>query len=61
MLMYVNVCSCKLHLQPKLAVNPFLVNVPILYPLKTQKKDLFSSVFRGYKVRTLARNELNDS
>ena len=29
-------------------INPFLVNVPILYPLKT----------RGYKMETLARNGL---
>ena len=36
--------------------NPFLVNVPILYPLKTPE-NLW--VFRGYKMGTLARNGLN--
>ena len=39
-------------------VNPFLANVPILHPLKTQEKLWFSSVFRGYRMRTLAKNLL---
>ena len=33
--------------------NPFLVDVPILYPLKTP------GVFRGCKMGTLTRNELS--
>ena len=33
-----------------------LVNVPILYPLKTPENFWFSGVFRGYKMETLARN-----
>ena len=39
-------------------VNPFLANVPILYPLKTPENQRFSDVFRGYKMGTLARNGL---
>ena len=38
--------------------NPFLVNVPILYPLKTPENLWFSGVFREYKIGTLARNRL---
>ena len=41
------------------AFNPFLANVPILYPLKTPENQRFSGVFRGYKMGTLARNGLN--
>ena len=40
-------------------VNPFLANVPILYSLKTLEKEMYSGVFRRYKIGTLARNELN--
>ena len=39
-------------------VNPFLANVPILYPLKTPENQKFSGVFRGHKMGTLARNGL---
>ena len=39
-------------------LNPFLANVPILHPLKTPEKLTFSGVFRGFKMGTLARNEL---
>ena len=39
--------------------NPFLVNDPILYSLKTPEKFLFSVVFRGYKMEKLAINRLN--
>ena len=35
--------------------NPFLANVPILYPLKTPEKQRFSNVFKRYKLGTLAR------
>ena len=44
----------------KFLLNLFLVNGPILYPLKTlnTKKKSFSSVFRGFEMRTLARNRL---
>ena len=35
--------------------NLFLANVPILYPLKTPKNLWFFGVFRGYKMRALAR------
>ena len=31
-------------------INTFLVNVPILYPLKTPENQKFSGVFRGYKM-----------
>ena len=39
-------------------INPFLANVPILYPLKAPENQRFSGVFRGYKIGTLARNGL---
>ena len=39
-------------------LNPFLVNVPILYSLKTPAKKRFSDVFRCYKIGTLAKNVL---
>ena len=42
----------------KMDFNPFLANVPILYPLKTPENQRFSGVFRGYKMGTLARNGL---
>ena len=35
-------------------VNPFLANVPILYPLKTLENQRFYIVFRRYKIATLA-------
>ena len=41
-------------------INPFLANVPILYPLKIPEKLWFSGVFWGYKMGTLARNRLPD-
>ena len=41
-------------------INPFLANVPILYPLKTPENQKFSGVFRGYKIWTLARNGLRN-
>ena len=40
------------------SLNPFLINAPILYPLKTPENQRFSDVFRGYKIGTLARNGL---
>ena len=39
------------------AFESFLANVPILYLLKTPENQKFSSVFTGYNMRTLARNE----
>ena len=41
-----------------LFINPFLVNVSILYPLKTPGNQKASVVFRGYKMATMARNGL---
>ena len=41
-----------------LSFNPFLINVPILHPLKTTENFRFSSVFRGYKIGTLASSLL---
>ena len=40
------------------AINPFLANVPISYPLKTPENLWFSGVFRGYEMGTLTRNGL---
>ena len=42
-------------------LNPFLANVPILYPLKTPENLWFSGVFRGYKMGAFARNWFNVS
>ena len=38
--------------------NPFLVNVLILYPLKTQENLWLSGAFSEYKIGTLAKNGL---
>ena len=35
--------------------NPFLANVPILYPLKTPESIWFSGIFRGHKMAAVAR------
>ena len=40
-------------------LNPFLANVPVLYPLKALENLWFFGVFRGYKMGTLARNGLS--
>ena len=40
-------------------VNPFLANIPILYPLKTSESLWFCGFFKGYKMGTLARNGLS--
>ena len=42
----------------KISLNPFLPNVPILYPLKIPENLWFSGVFRGCKMGPLARNGL---
>ena len=41
-----------------IVINPFLVNIHIIYPLKTPKNLWFSGVFRRYKMRALTRNKL---
>ena len=41
-------------------INAFQANVPILYSLKTPKNQSFSGVFRGYEMRTLGLNGLNN-
>ena len=46
------------ELQKNSKINPYLNHVPILQLLKTPKNFWFSSVFRGYKIGTLAGNEL---
>lgn len=38
--------------------NPFLVNVPTLYPLKTLENIWFSGVFKAYKIGILVTNVL---
>ena len=42
-------------------INPFLANVPALYPLKTPENIWFSGVFRGYKMGKLTSNGLKAS
>ena len=44
----------------KIAINLFLTNVPLLYPLKTSEKLRFSDVFRGYRSGTLVENGLKN-
>ena len=39
-------------------INPFLTNVPLLYPLKTSENSRFSAIFRGYRSGTLVENGL---
>ena len=39
-------------------INPFLANVPVLYPQKTLENFWVSGVFKGYKMGTLVRNRL---
>ena len=46
-------------IRSSLHFNPFLANVPILYPLKTPENQRFSGVFRRSKKGTLARNGLS--
>ena len=41
-----------------LFLNPFVTNIPTLYPLETPKNKRFSGFFRGYKMTTLATNGL---
>ena len=41
--------------------NPFLTNVPLLYPLKTSENLRFSDDFRGYRRGTLVENGLTRS
>ena len=41
-----------------ISINPFLANVPILYPLKTLENLQNSGIFKGCKMRALARNWL---
>ena len=41
--------------------NPLLTNVPIGYPLQAPENSWFSGVFRGYKMKTLARNSLKNT
>ena len=39
-------------------INPFLANVPLLYPLKTSENLRLSDVSRGYRSGTLVKNGL---
>ena len=40
------------------SINPFLANVPTLYPLKSPENQRVSGVVRGYKIRPLAKKGL---
>ena len=51
---------CKRRLK-KSRFNQLLANIPTSYPLKTPENVWFSGVFRGYKIGTFARNELQIS
>ena len=39
---------------------PFLANVTSLYPLKTSENQMFSGVFRAYKMGTFSKNGLHN-
>ena len=39
-------------------INPFLANVSVLYVLRIPESEMFSDVFRGYRMGKLARNGL---
>ena len=39
-------------------IDPFVANLPILYPLETAGNQKVSSVFRGYKMEMMARKAL---
>ena len=57
---YLHQTSSELNaLYDKCVLNPFLVNVSILYPLKTPENQRFSGVFWGHKMGTLTKNGLN--
>ena len=43
------------------SLNPFMANVPILYPLKHQKAFGFLGVFWRYEMGALARNGFKKS
>ena len=51
------ICFSKHFLQRNL-FNLFMSNVPILYPLKAPKNQIFKVVFRGFKMGALTRNGL---
>ena len=53
-----NFCKLKLIGKNCDSMNPFLVNISILYPLK-QIHLIFSGGFIGYEIGTLVRNELS--
>ena len=53
-----NLIFCRGAKKRILILNPLLVNVLILYPLKIPENLVFCSVFRRYKTGTLARNGL---
>ena len=44
--------------QELVRIDPFLASVPVLYPLKRPGNQKASGVFRGYKIRAMARNGL---
>ena len=47
------------HWKPRKSnFNPFLANIPILYPLKTPENQRFFGVFRGCKIGMLANDGL---
>ena len=39
-------------------INPFMINIPISYSLKTRENQRSSCIFRGYKMGILTRNGL---
>ena len=43
------------------SINPFIATMIFLYPLKTSENQRFSDVFRGYRKRQVAWNELISS
>ena len=55
---YLDTVSLAAALYGFIHMNPFLTNVPLLYPLKTSENLRFSDDFRGYRGGTLVENGL---
>ena len=43
----------------KWLINPFSINVPLLYPVKTSENPRVFDVFKGYATGTLLENGLS--
>ena len=51
-------CYCFYNFDQRVTGNPFSINAPLLYPLKTSENMRFSDAFRGYRRGKLVENRL---